>query len=679
MTREELAARLRAIFREELADHIRTWEEVLLRVEREADAPASAADVQQLFRVAHSLKGAARTVGLDVLEGYCHDLEERLDDVRGGRAALAPLAPDLLAASKVWAEVQRRLAEGLAVDESALTPREDEEWPADGGAPLRLAPERLDGLLVHVSDLLRLGARVEGSASRITRARAALGRARSEQAARRALAEASDALESLEHDLARDGHELSRVGRELDEGIRSARLVPFGEACEGLARVARDLARAHDREVELTIDGAGVELDRGIVEGLRSPLVQLVRNAVVHGLEPRERRAAAGKPPAGRLTISAHLKGAEIHVSVADDGRGLDLDAIAARARALGIDPPEDDAARARLIFTPGLSTAASVDTASGRGVGLDVVKAHVESLHGRVELETARGAGTRFVVAMPLTLTLLRALLARTGDVVLALPSTHVLGLRRVDLAAAPRVDGRPTLVHDGEPVPIERLAVVLGFSSEAPAPRSGAFVPVAVVQAARERVALAVDELLSVEDVVVEPLGPRLASVPYVSGATVLPEGDVALLLHGGDVVRAARALRAALPERAPDSGARTLLVVDDSLTTRILEKTILETAGYRVLAVGDGEAALAALERQPVDLVVADVEMPRMNGIELTLAIRRSPRLRQTPVILLTGLSRDEDRERGLAAGADAYLVKSAFDQTELLGTVEELLEP
>ncbi|MCZ7679038.1 MAG: ATP-binding protein [Sandaracinaceae bacterium] len=510
MTREELAARLRAIFREELADHIRTWDEVLLRVEREGEASASPADVQQLFRVAHSLKGAARTVGLDVLERYCHDLEERLDDVRSGRAALGPLAPDLLAASRVWAEAQRRLAEGLPIDESALTPRADEEWPAEGssGATLRVAPERLDGVLVHVSDLLRLGARVEGSAARLARARSALARARSERAARRALAEASDALEALEHDLARDGHELSRLGRELDESIRAARLVPFGEACEGLARVARDLARAHDREVELTVEGSGAELDRAIVEGLRSPLVQLVRNAIVHGLEPRAAREEAGKPPAGRVTVAASLRGAEIHVSVADDGRGLDLDAIAARARSLGIDPPEDDASRAQLIFTPGLSTAASVDTASGRGVGLDVVKAHVESLHGRVELETTPGAGTRFVVALPLTLTLLRALLMRAGDVVAALPSTHVLALRRVDVSEAPRVDGRPTLVHDGEPVPIERLAVVLGLSAEAPVPRSGALVPVVVVQAARERVALAVDELLSVEDVVVEPL---------------------------------------------------------------------------------------------------------------------------------------------------------------------------
>lgn len=677
MDREELARRLAAIFREELADHIRTWDEVLLRVEREGEARASTTDVQQLFRVAHSLKGAARTVGLDVLETYCHGLEERLDDVRSGRAPLGPLAPDLLLASRVWAEVSRRLAEGIPIDESALAPDEDEATcDAAAGASLRIDPQKLDGLLVHAGELLRVGARIERSTEGLARARARIERAGRAQSS--ALADVIEALEELEHDLARDSHELSRLGRELDDEVRAARLIPFADACEGLERVARDVAHKFERRIDLVIDGGQTELDRAIVEGLRSPLVQLVRNAIVHGIEPADEREVAGKPPSGRVTICATLRGAEIHVSVSDDGRGLDLDAIAARARSLGIEAPPEAAARARLIFTPGLSTAASVDTASGRGVGLDVVKAQVESLHGRVEVEALAGGGTRFVLAVPLTLTLLRALLMRVGDTVLALPSTHVLALRRVDPARAPRVEGRPTLVHDGEPVPVEPLSAVLGFA-DVPPPRGGVLVPVVVMQAAGERVGLIVDELSSVEDVVVEPLGPRLAGVANVSGATVLPEGDVALILHGGELVRAAKRIRGPLPERLPDRGARTLLVVDDSLTTRILEKTILETAGYRVVAFGDGEAALAALERQAIELVVADVEMPRMNGIELTLAIRRSARLRQIPVVLVTGLSRDEDRERGLAAGADAYLVKSAFDQTELLRTVEELLGP
>jgi two-component system chemotaxis sensor kinase CheA len=686
MDREELTRRLRAVFVEELEDHVAHWNAALLELERGAAGEALAEQIKTLFRIAHSLKGASRTVHLPQLEGYCHDLEERLAELRAsGEAPDEALLGRLFAAADVWAEVARRLRADQPVGEEVFRAKRSPPPPAPGAAPeagggLRVPAARLDTLLVRAGELTRSVRRLEererACAGLIARTRRLRATCEGDPAPWDALLEE---LATLHAHLQADVGFAARVARDTDEDVRQLRLTPFAHACAGLDRVVRDAARDSGRQAELVVEGEELEVDRSVSAALRAPLVHLVRNAVAHGVEAPEARAKAGKPPAGRVVVGAELRGSEIRVTVTDDGRGLDLPALAERARAHGMEPPSDPHLLARLVFVPGLSTAPSVDALAGRGVGLDVVKSEVEAFHGTVDVETARGRGTTFVLSAPLTRTVVRTLLVGVAEQVFAIPSTNVVTLRRIDPTSVHRVEGRATVLHEGAPVAFEELATILGLPRRRD--RSG-LVPAVIVQSARDRVCFAVDELRSVEDVVVERLGPRLPRVRHLAGATTLPDGRLAPILHVGDLLRSALRHRAtAAPERERPPAAApeppTLLVVDDSLTTLALEKTILESAGYRVLATTDGERALRMLWEANVDLVVSDVEMPRMNGLELVEAIRRSTRTSALPVVLLTALDREEHRERGLRAGADAYLVKNAFDQTELLGTIERLL--
>jgi len=504
-----------------------------------------------------------------------------------------------------------------------------------------------------------------------------------------------DRLGRLGHDLERltavldqDGRRLAyldQVARQLDAEVRRVRMLPFAEACQGLERAVRDLAQAGGKQVELVVEGGRVELDRSVLEGLKDPLNHLVRNAVDHGIEPPERRRAAGKLPAGRVTVAAELRGSQVEVVVADDGAGLDLDAVRAVARQRGLADLPDGRDLAHLIFLPGFSTAPIITDVSGRGVGLDVVKQRVEQLHGTIELSSETGRGTRFTLAVPLTLTTIRAVLVVAGGQAFAFPTTNVRKLILVDLDDVRRAGGREVLVTEGEGAPllVAALAEALGLAVPklvgAPAPGRR---PALVVAAGERRMAFVVDELMTEQEVMVKGLGARIRRVRNVSGGTILPSGRVALVLNVAQLVRSAlgRAPGATLAPAAPaavPAAAKRLLVVDDSITTRTLEKSLLEAAGYQVATAVDGADAWRLLQEQGADLVLSDVEMPGMDGLELTEAIRASPRFADLPVVLLTARASAHDKARGVAVGADAYLVKDEFDQKAMLETVAQLL--
>jgi len=456
----------------------------------------------------------------------------------------------------------------------------------------------------------------------------------------------------------------------------------------GVGRAARDAARAAGKDVALTVEGGDVELDRSVLEWLKAPLVHLVTNAVGHGVEAPAARAEAGKPPAGRVKVTAALRGDQVEVVVDDDGGGLDAEALRAAARSRGYDERADPRALADLIFQPGFSTAAAVTHVSGRGVGLDVVKSRVEGLLGTIGVETEPGRGTRFTLTVPLTLTALRALLVRAGGETFALGTAAVRRLTRVGPADLHPVGGRPTLVQGGRPIPLVTLAEALGLpATPATAPaRPGdpppAKRPAVVVAAGDRLVAFLVDELVAEQEIIIKTLGPRVRRVRNLSGATILPSGRVALVLNAVSLVRdaMARGPAAAVPDpaaaRTPPAR-RRLLVVDDSLTTRTLEQSILEAAGYEVATAVDGEDGWRVLNQRGADLLVTDVDMPRMDGFALCEAVRASPRFARLPVVLFSSRGDDGDKARGNEVGADAYIVKGTFDQKELLATVAQLL--
>jgi two-component system chemotaxis sensor kinase CheA len=589
-------------------------------------------------------------------------------------------------------------------------------------ASVRLSAERLDALSASGTEVLlaaqhsearareadalavelrkvRLSLRTLRPVLRRLQPRPTAGEARTHDTpatrALRAALDASERVRRLEREvlllrsrLTSDARSLTQARGRLDAGLRELRLRPWAEAVAGLERTVRELAQAQGKEAQLVVEGAELDLDRAILEGLREPLEALVRNAVDHGLEAPAERQAAGKPPRGRVSVAARVAGGRVHVRVEDDGRGLQLERLAEAARRRGLPVPADPALALQLVFAPGVSTAPAVTVVSGRGVGLDLVAARLRAMQGTVEVASTPGLGTRFDVVLPATLSAVRALVVSLAGQLFALPALSAVRVLRLKSSEVRSAEGRAVVLHGGGPLPLVPLAGVLGLSAPGEGGGAGgagehsARLAVLVRCGAREA-ALEVDEVLAEQELVLQPLGPRLAELPFVSGASPLVGGRLVLLLAPQDVLEAALRLPGApLPSSEAAAAAareapRRVLVADDSLTTRTLERTLLEGAGYEVLTAADGEEALALLRAQGADLLVSDVEMPRLDGIGLTRAVRQSKRFASLPVVLVTGLHSDADRARGLEAGASAYLVKSNFDQRVLLETVARLL--
>ncbi|MGE5756612.1 MAG: response regulator [Planctomycetaceae bacterium] len=773
MDKKQLIERLMATFLGELGEHVRALNEELMALEKGPEGPGRAERFKVLFREAHNLKGAARSVGVGLIEDACHRLETILAAARDGPTALGPdLFALLFATADALEEAGMRLREQQDLSDSplaALLPRleraaggmvpapgparvrapapppvlpplvaetapsarpnapadaapapgpspaslpsatlPESERPPGGAAFVRVPAEKLDAMLTRSGELLVARRRVESRIEELAALRdewsslikawkrslpreggAGPGAAPPARATR-SLARFGDRLDRLEEDferlslaLASDRRQLARAAGLLDEEVRRVRMLPFAEACQGLERIVRDVARAEEKPVDLVVEGNGVELDRSVLEGLKDPLVHLVRNAVDHGIEPPEARRAAGKPPAGRVTITAALRGAQVEVVVADDGKGLDLDALRQQARRRGYNEPSSARDLHDLIFLPGFSTAPMITNISGRGVGLDVVRSRLEVLHGTVEVTSEAGHGTRFRLAVPLTLTTLRALQFRAGGQTFALSSANVQRLVRIDPSDLRMIEGREMLATGGPPLPIASLAEVLGLPAQESEGTGGKLLGLIVVVGDR-RMAFVVDELLIEQEIIVKALGDRIRRVRNVSGATILPTGRIALVLNAASLVRHAlsRASGMSVVSRRPAEAAtaparRRLLVVDDSVTTRTLEKSILEAAGYEVATAVDGEAGWRLLQERGTDLLISDIEMPRMDGFMLTEAVRASSRFADLPVILFTSQANERDRVRGAEVGADAYIVKGAFDQKELLDTIAQLL--
>ncbi|MBI4565715.1 MAG: response regulator [Planctomycetes bacterium] len=723
MEKDELIRRLMATFLGELEDHVRALNCDLLALEKKP-APEVLAT---LFRTAHSLKGAARSVGAGVIETACHRLEEILSGLREGREAASPDLFQLLfstadaiqeaggrlkrkadLAGSPLAELLPRLAAaaGGKTEGVPLPPEAPPMRPVEAleGGFVRVSGEKLDALVTAGGELLvarrRTEARAEHLASLLEFAerwqrewRAVRKDVRSTARAlpRRSASvlEKSEEnvralrrnLDSLAGGIAADARAIEQAAAPLEESVRRVRMLPFGETCEGLERLVRDLSTSSGKTVEFVIRGADVHLDRSIIEGLKDPLTHLVRNAIDHGIESAAARREGGKFEGGRVTVSAALRGAQVEITVEDDGRGLDVAAIREQARRKTWPLPDEDGEAVKLIFRPGFTTAPIVTELSGRGVGLDVVKTRVESMHGTVDFSFQRGRGTRFVLTLPLTLTTVRALLVASAGHGFAFLGTNVRKLLRVGPGDLRLIEGREMVICGESPVPLSSLAAILGLPGKAARP-AGAKVPVVVLMAGDMHAAFAVDELLAEREIVVKSLGARLRRVNFIVGATILPTGRLALILNAAELMRGALHQAPARPLAAawtaPAAAAKKrLLVVDDSVTTRTLLKSILENSGFDVTAAVDGAEAWSLLQERGADLVVADVEMPRMDGFALTEAIRGSKRFREVPVVLVTALESDRDKARGIDVGADAYLPKSAFDQKNLLQTIAQLL--
>nr|WP_255651398.1 response regulator [Corallococcus sp. AS-1-12] len=476
--------------------------------------------------------------------------------------------------------------------------------------------------------------------------------------------------------------------RDLDqvsEEIQGLRMLPLSVLFEPYPRMVRDLARELGKEVELVVDGEDTRADRSVVEALREPLMHLVRNALDHGLETRVDRVASGKHPRGCLTLRAAREGSRIVLRVEDDGAGMDpalLRRVAVRRGVL--DEPAanalSDAAARELVFLPGFTSRDVVTDLSGRGVGLDAVRTSLQALGGDVGVESAPGWGTIFTLRVPVSLTVAPLLFVQVVDETLALSAVHVSRALKVDASEVGEVAGRPTLRMEGRVLPFASLASLLGLATERPA-REGELV--LVVKGQGMEAALAVDRVLEERVQAILPLKGILARYTHLTGATSLADGRLAMVLsaaalaagvHGTAPLKLARP-----PVRAPAPRRRRILVVDDSPLTRELVANLLEAVGYDTLRAADGPSALEQLAQEgpPVELVVTDLEMPEMDGVELTRRLKADPARRGLPVVILTTRGGEPDRARGLAAGADGYITKGDLVRQDLVDVVGRLL--
>jgi two-component system chemotaxis sensor kinase CheA len=641
------------LFRDETNERLDSMVETLLALESGGTDPEA---INSVFRDAHTIKGGAAMVGLVTVRDLAHVMEEVLAKARATGTFPAQLAEPLLRGADALRrhiagddEATPDLIDDLAASlVSAFAAEPD--GPADAAVPpttapapdrraIRVPPEKIDRLLDLVAETVLHGRRLEH----------VIGEGRTGE----------DEAVSDELDLG------GRLFGELKDAAIQMRMLPLATITAPLPRAVRDIATAEGKDVQLLISGDDTELDRIILESLSEPLVHMVRNAVGHGIETPSEREAAGKPPRATVELCAKQRGGTVEIVVSDDGRGV--------SQAL-MDEAGRHGSLADVLARPGFSTAAEVTELSGRGVGLDAVKRYVEGFGGTLEVRSEPGNGTEIILVLPLALALLEVLLVERGGNVFGLPLASIEEALCAETVLT--LEGRSALELRGRSVRLADLADLIG----APAPPLPAGSPAIIVTAGGRRIAATCDRLLGQDEVVVKPLGALLASAPGYLGAAILGDGRVALLLDPAALSRAGESK----PRLAPAPAGRErplapkILVVEDSFTVRELQRSILQAAGYRVEIACDGSEGLDRVAADPeIDLVITDLEMPKMNGLELTRAIRARAESASLPVVIVTSLGSDDDRRAGVEAGADAYMVKQSFDQHALLDTVERLV--
>jgi len=757
---DDFLAQLQATFRIEAQEHLRAMSAGLLELENTADPAVQRALIENVFRDAHSLKGAARAVNLAPLETLCQAIEGlcaalKRGEIQPGRAIFDALhraldaleaalgsqaggGADYAAVSDALAQLARAHSPGAPVSLGAapamappapaaiIPPRAAPvaEKPVVGET-VRIARAKLDALLLQTEELLavklalrqratdlyslgRLGAPWRKSWTRL----APDVRALRQTVAPEQTAAAVDphavsvvrvldflesnrtcftALEGRLNDLARvveqDAHAVGTLVDGLLDDMKKAVMMPCTALLELLPRLVRDVAHEQNKNIALVMDGGGVEIDRRILEEMKDPLIHLLRNGIDHGIETPDRRAAGGKPDQGTITVSiAQIDSRNVEIMVGDDGAGIDMAGVKEAAVDRNIIAADaagtlTDAQALALIFESEVSTSPRVTKVSGRGLGLAIVREKVEKLGGRVTVETCPGRGTTFHILLPLTLATVRGILVRVAGRLFILPLAGVERVVRIRRDAVKTVEGRETVLYGGRPIALVWLADVLELHRPPAADPERPLFPAVVLVWADKHIAFGVDEVLQEQEVLTKSLGRQLQRVRNISGATVLGSGVVVPILNAADLLKSALKGAAVRPgSLVAEKGAvprRRILVVEDSITARLLLKNILESAGYQVQTAVDGAEAWALLQHTPFDLVVSDIEMPHLDGFALTAKIRADKQRAALPVVLVTALEAPAHKERGFDAGANAYIVKSSFDQSNLLETVRRFI--
>jgi len=493
-------------------------------------------------------------------------------------------------------------------------------------------------------------------------------------------------MNSLYKVIQEDDARLNLIVNGLEEKIKSVRVLPLATIFHLFPRMVRDIAREKNKDIDFVITGSETSVDKKIIEEIKSPLMHIIRNAIDHGIEKASDRVKNGKQPNGRILIEAcHLENSVL-IEISDDGRGIDIEAIKRKVLQKGLLTPEELETMSQeqimnIIFWPGFSTGETVTDISGRGIGLDIVYTKISQLNGKVKVKSTLSKGCQVTIQLPVTMATIKSFLVKVDEQIFAIPTSSIKTTHLIDRNKIVYKEGRRTIIVDNRTVPICSLARVLEMPEGGDETEK---LVVIVVQSEDTQVGFVVDRLVGDQEILHKNLSAPLVRVRNIAGITTLGSGDLCLILNVNDLVKSAFVKfthprqKVAIPVKdLRNVRVKNVLIVDDSNTTRILQRNIIKSAGYNVDVAVNGFEALTKLVCEDFDIVVSDVEMPELNGFDLTERIRYNETLKNIPIILVTSLASEEDRIKGMEAGANAYITKSEFDQEELLNTIYKLV--
>jgi len=727
-----------ARFVEEARDHVARLGDGLDALERD---PADRENINTIFRSAHTIKGSSRMLKLTTISDTAHKLEDVLGAMREGSLTYnSELGRLLYRGVDALAGLVERLAEGgelPAVDEVLCTAlaqaAKQETVPGAAPSPEMAEPSPEPKMLSETTDTqhsalgtqhserpapeakLKAPDTVRVKMNKLDELIKLMGEVVSSHARSRQRLIDIRQIERIGFDLANAGesdwkalkadlHHFALALRDdvltqellMDELHSKAlimRMLPLAIVFDPVGRMVRELANSVGKDVECIVSGSEIELDRQLIDKLSDPVVHLLRNAVDHGVEAPAVRQAAGKPVRGRITLSARQDGGWVVIEIADDGGGIPVEAIREKAVRKGFLTEEKASGLSEqqvvdLIFLPGFSTSPIITDISGRGVGMDVVKRSiVDDLHGVVSVDSRPGAGTTFALRLPLSLAVMRVLLVEVGGIPFGFTAQYVAELLRVPQSELMNVVERRAVVIRNEFVPIVSLEDLLRIPPQdvrkTVREKSRKGLLLLVVRVRSEKLALVVDDLLDERDMVIKPMPEHMRHLAMVSGMVTTGKNELVNILHVPVLLELARSARGEAVQNhaeaatAAGGGHRHVLVVDDSLNTREIEKDVLEAHGYQVTLAEDGMDGLRKAQSGDFDAVLTDVEMPNMDGFTLTERLRQEDKYRDTPIIIITSREKEEDKRRGIQVGADAYIVKGDFEQGNLVDILRNLL--
>lgn len=711
-------AELKSIFKAECEEHLTALDSLLLKLEQ---APGNTLVLQETFRRVHSIKGAARMVGYVGLESVAHSMETMLAGARDGRQTLtAPLIAALFEGADAMGDLVRSdagrteneqrvrnalerilLLSGDSPDSAVALDRTVpgsvvDATPGHGQDVVRVSAQKVDSLLSVPGELMRealgeerelkeLAVLLDSLFDAVDTVRSDADQHRRQAALERTLSLIVKRREHVRALMSQMGERNIRRSRSLEElryGIAGLGMLPVQTVLTGMPRLVRDTALEQGKRVELQVVGAEVEIGKSVLDKLMEPLIQLVTNAIAHGIETPERRIARGKNPAGTVKITVSTGTASATISVEDDGEGVDSARIREAIVAEGYAGEAEAQAmpESKLIqylYKPGFSTTEKTDAISGRGVGLDIVAERINQLRGTYRVENQPGRGFHFFLTVPVNLLWSSVLAVRAGAFESCLRLGDVreaLILRTSDIV---HIDNHLCATVRGEAIPLLPLSFIGGGEAEITFGLDGQITAI-VIEYGERCAAFVIDDFKGVSDVIIKTLPKPLGQLPGIAGYSILASGDPVCVLDGEFLVNAAYEYNTAGRVRHVQPAAkRSLLLVEDSMTTRTLLRNIMISAGYDVETAVDGADAWTKIQQRRFNCIVSDIEMPNMNGWEFCERVKRELNLADIPLVLITSLSKDEERRRGLELGADAYMVKGLFNEQELLDTVERLV--